>query len=106
MKFYYENSMGDYGVFSEKNIVKAIYIAWNIEANLYLVSDNIKKLTEDNFNKNTKLIFAPWEDNKLNSAFLSEFGYYMTDGEHSREIRDIATDKVIKYDWAELRKLI
>ncbi|WP_279286572.1 hypothetical protein [Clostridium botulinum] len=36
MEFYYENSMGDHGTFSENNLVKAIYIAWNVEADLYL----------------------------------------------------------------------
>ncbi|APQ78671.1 hypothetical protein [Clostridium botulinum] len=36
MEFYYENSMGDHGTFSENNLVKAIYTAWNVEAGLYL----------------------------------------------------------------------
>ena len=44
MRFYYENNIGYSGYFSENDLVKAIYTAWNIEANLYLLNDNIKKL--------------------------------------------------------------
>lgn len=36
MEFYYENSMENHGTFSENNLVKAIYTAWNVEADLYL----------------------------------------------------------------------
>lgn len=50
MKFYYDNIMGDYGTFKENDIVKAIYTAWNIEADLYL---------------DDELIFAPREDNEF-----------------------------------------
>jgi len=110
VKFFYENCMGDNGIFSEKDIVKAIYTAWNIEANLYLLTDsNIKKIKDIEFygtNKNAKIIFAPWDSNEFNSDVLEEFGYHMEDGDEEREIIDIKTGKVVKYDWAEVKQLI
>lgn len=108
MKFYYENNMGDSGFFSEKDIIKAIYTAWNIEANLYLVIDkNIKKIKDiTNVCSQLKLIFTPWENNEFNSDLLKEYGYYIVDGEHEGEIRKISTDKIVKYDWSEVKQLI
>jgi hypothetical protein len=109
MKFYYENCMGDSGVFTEKDLVKAIYTAWNIEACLYLVNPDVKKLYKDDykeFNKQTKIVFSPHDDNEFNSDILKEFGYRMEDGEHYREIIDIKTGKIVKYDWAEVEQLI
>lgn len=101
MKFYYANGIGDYGYFEEDNLVKAIYTAWNIEADLYLLVNGEKELSDL-----SKLIFAPYEDNELNSELLLEFGYKMIDGEKYREIIEIKTDKVIKYDWSEVKQLI
>lgn len=106
MKFYYENTVGDRGVFSEDNIVKAIYTAWNIEANLYLINSDIEKFNVDNLCKQFKLIFAPYEENELNSELLEEFGYYMEDIGDYREIKEIKTGKIIKYDWSEVKQLI
>lgn len=95
MRFYYDNNMGDHGYFSENNLVKAIYTAWNIDANLYLIKNNKKEL-----------IFAPYEGNELNSELLNSYGYKMTDGEEYREIVDIKTDKVIRYDWSMVKQLV
>lgn len=110
MKFYYENSVGDNGVFSEKDLIKAIYTAWNIEANLYLLNDeNVRKIKEIKFygeDKNVKIVFAPWEGNEFNSDILEEFGYYMEDGKEEREIKEIKTGKIVKYDWSEVKQLI
>ena len=90
MKFYYENIMGDYGTFEENDIIKAIYTAWNIEADLYLGGE---------------LIFAPREDNEFNSEILKPYGYKMIDGEEYREIVVIKTGKIISYDWSEVKQL-
>lgn len=100
MRFYYENSCGDTGHFSEKDIIKAIYTAWNIEAYLYIATP-MDKDKED-----IKLIFAPWEDNEVNNEWLKEYGYYMIDGEIEREIRKIDTNEIIKYDWSEVKQLV
>lgn len=107
MRFFYENDLGDSGYFSEKDLVKAIYTAWNIEANLYLLNEGIKKLNPNELiSKQAKLVFAPMEDNELNSELLKEFGYRMEDGEKYREIIDINTGEIVKYDWDEVRQLI
>lgn len=107
MRFYYENCIGDSGYFSEKDLVKAIYTAWNIEADLYLLNDDVKKLNDTAlFSKQCKLVFSPYEDNDLNSELLEPFGYYMIDGEEFREIRRISDNTEVKYDWSEVRQLI
>lgn len=108
MRFYYQNNVGDSGYFSEKDLVKAIYTAWNIEAELYLLNEGIKKLDTHKpfFSKQTKLVFAPYEENEFNTEILEEFGYKMEDREPYREIIDIKTDRVVKYDWSEVKKLI
>lgn len=107
MKFYYWNSMGDSGIFSEQDLIKAIYSVWNVEGNLYLIDSNYEgKLTEENILGVSKLIFAPWESNEFNSELLKEFGYYMEDGNGHREIKDIKTHEVKRYDWSEVRLLI
>jgi hypothetical protein len=95
MRFYYENSMGDEGTFEENDIVKAIYTAWNIEANLYLFVDG-----------NWQIIFDPWETNKYNSELLESYGYKMVDINTSREIIEIKTGKVVHYNWNEVKQLI
>lgn len=107
MKFYYENSMGDLGLFKEKDLIKAIYTAWNIEANLYLINKDYKgKITTDNVRSVSKLVFAPWESNEFNSGLLKDYGYKMADGEKEREIIELKTGAVVKYDWSEVRQLI
>lgn len=108
MKFYYISNCGDEGFFKEKDLIKAIYTAWNIEGNLYLViNDKIKNIDViQDFNNQTKLIFAPLDGNELNSDLLKEYGYYMEDGECEREIKNIKTGKTVKYDWSEVKQLI
>jgi len=107
MRFYYGNFSGDTGYFSEKDLVKAIYTAWNIDAELYLLNDGVKKI---DFNKSffdqVKLIFAPCEGNELNTEILEEYGYKMEDREPYREIIDIKTNEIVKYDWSEVKQLI
>lgn len=95
MEFYYENSCGDKGVFTEKCLVKAIYTAWNIEADLYLWVDN-----------NWQIVFCPTEGNEFNCDLLENHGYEMIDGEIYREIIDIKTKEIIRYDWSEVKQLI
>jgi hypothetical protein len=107
MRFYYENIMGDNGYFSEKDLIKAIYTAWNIEADLYLLNDVIKKI---DFNKSffnqAKLVFSPYEGNEFNTEILEKYGYKMEDVGEEREIIDIKTNKIVKYDWSEVKQLI
>lgn len=95
MKFYYENCMGDTGRFSEKDLVKAIYTAWNIEADLYLFTEG-----------NWQIIFSPHDGNEFNTQLLKPYGYKMVDGEKEREIIDLKTGNIIKYDWSEVKQLV
>ncbi|BAO04736.1 uncharacterized protein CBO05P1_017 [Clostridium botulinum B str. Osaka05] len=95
MEFYYENSMGEHGTFSEKDLVKAIYTAWNIEADLYLY-----------INEDWQIIFEPWESNEYNSNLLKSYGYKMIDKDKHREIVEIKTGKIIRYDWTEVKQLV
>ena len=97
MNFYYENNMGDSGYFIEDNLVRAIYTSWNIEANLYLLDEEINQ---------EKLVFAPFEDNEFNSDILKEYGYMMIDGDYYREIVDIKTGNIVRYDWDEVLQLV
>ena len=107
MRFYYVNGMGDEGYFSEKDLVKAIFTAWNIEADLYLLQKGVKKLNpKGSFFGQATLIFAPYEENEFNTEILEEFGYKMEDREPEREIIDIRTNEIIKYDWSEVKQLI
>nr|WP_269205463.1 hypothetical protein [Clostridium botulinum] len=87
--------MGDTGVFQEDNIVKAIYTAWNIEADLYIYTD-----------RSWQMVFAPYGDNEYNSELLEEYGYKMIDGDKYRQIIDIKSNKIVKYDWSEVRQLV
>ena len=97
MNFYYENNIGDSGYFSEDDLILAIFSAWNIEANLYLLDEETNQ---------EKLIFAPYEDNEFNSDLLAEYGYKMIDGDEYREIIDVKTGDVVKYDWDDVLDLI
>ena len=107
MRFYYINGLGDSGHFSEKDLVKAIYTAWNIEADLYLLKEGTKKINDyKSFNKQAKLIFAPYEENEFNTEILEEYGYKMEDRGSKREIIDIKTNEIVKYDWSEVKQLI
>jgi hypothetical protein len=107
MRFYYQNNIGDSGCFSEKNLVKAIYTAWNVEAELYLLNDDLKKIdSHKSLLEQAKIIFSPFDDNEFNSDVLKEFGYKMEDGKEEREIIEIKTGKIVKYDWSEVKQLI
>lgn len=97
MRFYYENTLGDKGYFQEKELVKAIYTVWNIDADLYIWKDS---------DKFWQIIFSPLDGNELNSDLLEAYGYKMMDGETEREIIEIKTGKVIRYDWSEVKPLI
>jgi len=97
MKFYYENNMGDSGYFIEDNLPKAIYTSWNIEANLYILDEETNQ---------EKLVFAPYETNEFNSDILKEYGYMMIDGDYYREIVDIKTGNIVRYDWDEVLQLV
>ena len=98
--------MGDYGIFDEKDLIKAIYTAWNIEADLYLIKNDVKKINLKALAETCELIFVPWESNGFNSYLLKKFGYYMEDGEEEREIKEINTGRVVKYDWSEVIQLV
>ena len=107
MRFYYENGMGDSGYFSESKLIKAIYTAWNIEADLWLLNEGVKKLKpHESVYDQGKIVFASCEGNEFNSDVLKEYGYYMIDGEEEREIRKISDNSIVKYDWSEVRQLV
>lgn len=105
MKFYYENNVGDSGYFEEEDLIKEIYTAWNIEANLYKINP-INVHTVDNDTGEFELVFMPYGDNEFNSTLLKDYGYYMTNGDGHRCICKIDTDEVVKYDWSEVEQLI
>lgn len=99
--------MGDNGYFSEKDLIKAIYTAWNIEADLYLLKDGIKKVNEcESLHNQAQIVFAPHEENEVNSDFLKKFGYYMEDKGDHRVIIQIDNDKIVRYEWSEVKQLI
>lgn len=105
MRFYYENCCGDTGFFSEKCLVKAIYTAWNIDADLYIVPTGSKKY-KDLKREDIKIVFTPVDSNELNSELLKPYGYRMVDCDEYREIQEIKTGKIIKYNWSEIKQLI
>lgn len=108
MRFYYENSNGNYGVFSEKDLIKAIYTAWNIEATLYIIppKTTLREIEAYQGYKNCKLVFSPWDDNEMNNDLLEEYGYYVVDGEEEREIRRLDNNDMVWYDWKDVRSLV
>jgi hypothetical protein len=107
VRFFYQNGMGYEGYFSESNIPKAIYASWNIEADLYLLQKGVRKLNpKGSFFDQATLIFAPYEENELNTELLEPYGYKMEDVGEYREIIDIKTNEVVKYDWSEVKQLI
>ena len=77
-------------------MILAIFSGWNIEANLYILDEETNQ---------EKLIFAPYEDNEFNSDLLKEYGYRMEDGEEYREIVDIKTGDVVRYEWDDVLDL-
>lgn len=99
MKFYYDNNMGDNGVFYEDDLIKAIYSAWNIEARLYILNNSTKFSLKN-------IVFDPYADNEFNSELLESYGYYMEDGVGERVIKEIKAGKIIHYDWSEVIDLI
>jgi len=109
MRFYYENSSGDNGVFSEKDLIKAIYSVWNIEGTLYKIplKTTLRQINDyQGYKILNDVIFSSWDDNELNNELLKEYGYYMIDGEVEREIRKIEDNSLVEYDWSEVRDLI
>lgn len=97
MKFYYANNVGDVGYFKEKSLTKAIHMAWNIEASLYIVHED---------SKYNELVFSPHDDNEFNNEMLDCYGYKIEDIDKWREIIEIKTGKIIKYNNGELKELI
>lgn len=91
IRFYYENYCGDSGYFTLKKteIPRAIMSAWNIEADLSIVTEKIEKYQEK-----CKLIFSPHEDNGVNNEWLEEYGLYLKDGEEYRELHYIKDDSL------------
>jgi hypothetical protein len=86
-KFIAKNSYGELCEFKEDDIVKAIYIAWNYESDLYIIVENRQKL-----------LFAPLEDNEFNNYLLKDYGYMIRDGEKYREIVN-SKNEVVKFEW-------
>jgi hypothetical protein len=95
MKFKYVNTVGGCGEFEEKDIVKAIYTAWNIEADLYSMEKD-----------QPQLLFAPLESNEFNSELLKQTGYYMEDEDKYRVIKVMRTHEIKMYAWDEVLQLV
>jgi len=107
MRFYYQNGMGDTGYFSENNLIRAIYSSWNIESELYLLNKGVKKINwNEKLLDQAKIIFSPMDDNELNSELLEKYGYKMEDGEEYREIINIKTGEIVKYEWSDVIQLV
>lgn len=104
MRFYYQNGMGGSGYFSENDLIKAIYTAWNIEAELWLLNKDVKKLDfHGSWTEQAKIVFASMDGYEFNSDVLKEFGYYMTE---DCEIKRISDDVEVTYDWSEVKQLV
>lgn len=105
LRFYYENNCGDFGHFTLKKteIPKAIMSAWNIEADLSIVTEKIGKHQEK-----CKLIFTPTETNEYNNGWLKEYGLYLRDGDKYRELHYIADDSLAwePDNWKGILQLI
>jgi hypothetical protein len=88
-------------------LIKAIYTASNIEADLWLLNDGVKKLNpnESVYNQG-KLVFAPYESNGFNSDILKAYGYYVIDGKEEREIHKISDGSIVKYEYSEVKQLL
>ena len=86
MRFFYENGMGDRGHFTLKKteIPKGIMSAWNIEAELSIVTNKYENGKEE-----CELIFSPLDGNEFNNDLLEKYGLYIVDGEKFRELRYI-----------------
>jgi hypothetical protein len=95
MKFKYVNTVGGCGEFEETDLVKAIYTAWNKEADLYSMEKD-----------HPQLLFAPYESNEFNSELLKGFGYYMEDEDKCRVIKDMRTHEIKKYARNEVLQLV
>ena len=107
MRFYYQNGMGDTGYFSEDNLIRAIYSSWNIESELYLLNKGVKKINwNEKLLDQLKIKFSPMDDNELNSELLEKYGYKMEDGEEYREIINIKTGEIVKYEWSDVIQLV
>lgn len=91
LKFHYVNECCDTGYFVLKKteIPKAIMSAWNIEADLSIVTEKIGKHQEK-----YKLIFSPTESNECNNDWLEEYGLYIKDVDKYRELHYIADDSL------------
>jgi hypothetical protein len=86
MRFYFQNNAGEKGHFTEKCLIRAIYSAWNIESDLYILKDRTKFINQSAIlDGKVKLIFSPFESNEFNSDLLGEYGYKMIDGDKYRE---------------------
>ena len=46
------------------------------------------------------------DDNELNSELLEKYGYKMEDGEEYREIINIKTGEIVKYEWSDVIQLV
>lgn len=105
MKFYYDNFVGNIGCFSEDDLIRAIYSAWNIEADLYLLENSNCTRMKGVEKGDYKLIFSPHESNEYNSELLESFGYYMKSIGKYREIVRISDNKVCRYEWKDVKRL-
>ena len=107
MRFYYQNGMGDSGYFSKNNLIRALFSAWNIESELYLLNKGIKKINwNEKLSDQAKIIFSPMDDNEFNSDVLRDYGYKMEDREEERKIIDIKTGEIVKYELSDVIQLV
>jgi hypothetical protein len=107
VRFYYISSTGYHGCFLEKDLVKALYAAWNIEAELYKLNDGVVKIKNNiPFTQQATLVFAPFESNEFNTDLLIKYGYKMDDVGEFREIIKVSDNSVVKYEWEEVLQLI
>jgi hypothetical protein len=77
---------GCFEIIPVEETVEALYWAWNYEFNVHDVE------TGD-------LVFAPWEDDDLNSEMLEPFGLRVISSKDGRDFQDIKTGEIFSPPW-------
>lgn len=110
MRYYIEGN-GYYLLFSDKSLLRALFSAWNYEANLWIVPPKTTMRQVDNefTSLDTNWIFSPGD---IHCNGLEEYGYRITTDEEADELYkgenkliEIKTGEILDSDDFDLREL-
>jgi hypothetical protein len=108
MKFLYVNENGS-DIFEESDIAKAIASAKKVDADLFVLRNNIEEPLLTTIKKHNPgyqgtpvLVFDKKEDDEYNSELLKEYGVYIED----RIVKDLRTKEVKSFTENEILKLV